>query len=52
MKTRKYFTLALVVLFVSACASKRDIASDPKGQQEREWAQHAQMIDGQSSRLR
>ncbi len=52
MKTRKHFALAFVVLFATACASKREIASDRQGQEERERAQHAQMIDGQSSRLR
>jgi outer membrane biogenesis lipoprotein LolB len=52
MKTQKHFTLTLVVLFVTACASKRDIASSREGQEERDQAQHAQMIEGQASRLR
>jgi hypothetical protein len=52
MKPRTHIVFALVVLIVSACASKRDIASTPDTQEERDRAQHAQMIDGQASRLR
>jgi hypothetical protein len=39
-------------LFLSACASKRDVASTENQQQNDDKAQHAQMIDGQASRVR
>lgn len=49
MKT--HFLILLIALVVSACASKRDVASV---QEERNYDefQHAQMIDGAASRIR
>ena len=46
-------SLMLLALFglVSACASKRDIAS-VQDRETLEQQQHAQMIDGQASRIR
>lgn len=49
MKT--HLMIALIALVVSACASKRDVASV---QEERNYDefQHARMIDGAASRIR
>lgn len=49
MKT--HLLIAIMALIVSACASKRDVASV---QDERTYdeEQHARMIDGSASRIR
>ncbi len=49
---KAHILIALVALVVWACASKRDIASTTANQQDAGAAQHAQMIDGQTSRIR
>lgn len=49
MKT--HFLIALIALVVSACASKRDVAS-VQDEQSYDAEQHARMIDGASSRIR
>jgi hypothetical protein len=49
---KAHILIAVFALAVSACASKRDIASTPAHEQEANAAQHAQMIDGQASRIR
>lgn len=48
---RTHIILALTALIAVACASKRDVAST-KNDSYTEEAQHAQMIDGQASRIR
>jgi uncharacterized protein YcfL len=50
MKTHTLITL--IALILSACASRRDVASTPAKEQSADSFQHAQMIDGQASRLR
>lgn len=49
---RTHIMMALMALIITACASKRDVASveDPQYQQDQD--QHAQMIDGRASRIR
>jgi hypothetical protein len=42
----------LLGLISSACASKREIASTEQDRETIEQVQHAQMIDGQASRIR
>lgn len=49
MKT--HLMISLIALVVSACASKRDIAS-VQDDQNYDETQHAQMIDGRASRIR
>jgi hypothetical protein len=49
MKT--HFLILLIALVVSACASKRDVASVQEEQNYDEF-QHARMIDGAASRIR
>ena len=49
MKT--HLMIALIALVVSACASKRDVAS-VQDEQNYDQFQHAQMIDGPASRIR
>lgn len=49
---KAHIMIALLALVVSACASKRDIASTPASEQDTNSFQHAQMIDGQASRIR
>lgn len=49
---KAHIMIAVLALVVSACASNRDIASTPAYEQEANAAQHAQMIDGQASRIR
>lgn len=48
---RTHIILALTALIVTACASKRDIAST-NNDQYTDQTQHAQMIDGNASRIR
>lgn len=52
---RTHILIAFIALVVSACASKegRELATSPAEQQRNiDQAQHAQMIDGQASRIR
>ena len=49
---RTHVILAFIGLVLSACASKRDIASTNQDRETVEQTQHAQMIDGQASRIR
>lgn len=49
---RTHIMTALLALIVTACASRRDVASTPSHDQDYHETQHAQMIDGQGSRLR
>lgn len=42
----------ILALFLTACASKRDVASTENQQEAQDRTQHAQMIDGQASRVR
>lgn len=48
----KTFLLTILGLILGACASKRDIASTQDKREIQEQVQHAQMIDGQASRVR
>lgn len=49
---RTHIILAFTALIVTACASKRDVASTNSDSYSTSEAQHAQMIDGQASRIR
>lgn len=49
---RTHILMIVMALTVMACASKRDVASVEETYQEQDRAQHAQMIDGQASRIR
>ena len=48
----KTFLLTILGLILGACASKRDIASTQENRETQEQVQHAQMVDGQASRIR
>lgn len=49
---RTHILLVLTALIVTACASKRDVASTNTENSNYEQTQHAQMIDGAASRIR
>lgn len=49
---RTHILMILLTLVVTACSSRRDVASTQDPQHEQDQAQHAQMIDGQASRIR
>lgn len=49
---RTHILVVLTALIVSACASKRDVASTQNSDQTNNPTQHAQMFDGASSRIR
>ena len=49
---RTHILIALTALIISACASKRDIASTQENERNYDRSQHAQMIDGAASRIR
>ncbi len=48
---RTHILLVITALIVTACASKREIASTQDGQNYGQ-TQHAQMYEGQASRIR
>lgn len=48
---RTHILLVITALIVTACASKREVASTKDGTNYGQ-TQHAQMIDGQASRIR
>lgn len=50
MKTQ--ILIALMLIVVSSCASKRNVASTQEDQTYYDQTQHAQMIDGAASRIR
>jgi uncharacterized protein YcfL len=49
---RTHILIALMALVISACASKRDVASSQNDQRNYDETQHAQMIDGGAYRIR
>ena len=49
---RTHILLVLTALIVTACASKREVASTTEERTNYEQTQHAQMIDGAASRIR
>lgn len=50
---KKTALLTLIALMISSCASKRDIASTRDNvQNDFQQSQHAQMIEGNASRIR
>lgn len=49
---RTHILIALTALIVTACASKRDVASTQENKRFNDQSQHAQMIDGAASRIR
>ncbi|MCM2349854.1 MAG: hypothetical protein NDI69_07520 [Bacteriovoracaceae bacterium] len=48
---RTHILMIFMALTVSACASKRDVASVPETQQEEDRAQQAQMIDNRAQMI-